>query len=373
MSSSSSDESETRENALIPADYAILLSEIKSRVQAAQVRAALSINRELVLLYWQIGSEIGARQAQQGWGAKVIERLARDLKAAFPDMAGFSPRNLRYMRDFAAAWPDSEIVQQVVAKLPWGHNVRLLDKVRDAETRLWYARATVEYGWSRAVLEHQIETRLIARQGQAITNFARTLPPPQSDLAQQTLKDPYNFDFLTLGEDARERHLEAGLQQHIREFLLEMGAGFAFVGAQYPVTVGDQEFFIDLLFYHLNLRCFVVIDLKMRAFEPEFAGKMNFYLSAVDDLLRREGDAPSIGIILCKTKNAAVAEYALRGMSKPIGVAEHLTSELTRALPEGLQSDLPTIEDLEAEIADVPFPGDENGDGDAENPQGEPA
>jgi predicted nuclease of restriction endonuclease-like (RecB) superfamily len=362
MSSSSKGNESESSTLLAPAaeDYAALLSEIKQRVQAAQIRAALAVNRELVLLYWQIGRQIAARQVQQGWGAKVIEQLARDLKAAFPDMAGFSPRNLRYMRDFAEAYPDEQILQQVVAKLPWGHNVRLLDKVPNPETRLWYAHAAIEHGWSRAVLEHQIDTRLIKRQGKAITNFARTLPAPQSDLAQQMLKDPYNFDFLTLGEDARERHLEAGLRQHIREFLLEMGAGFAFVGTQYPLTIGEQEFFIDLLFYHLDLRCFVVIDLKMRAFEPEFAGKMNFYLSAVDDLLRRAGDAPSIGIILCKTRNATVAEYALRGTNRPIGVAEHLTTELTRSLPADLQSALPTIEDLEAEAAEVPFPDGED-------------
>ncbi len=232
----------------------------------------------------------------------------------------------------------------------------IVEKVSDPTARLWYAQQTMEDGWSRAVLTHHIDTRLYERQDKAITNFERTLPSPQSDLAQQLLKDPYNFDFLTLGKDAHEKHLEAGLLELIREFLLELGQGFAFVGSQYPLQVGDSDFFIDLLFYHLKLRCFVVIDLKLRAFEPEFAGKMNFYLSAVDDLLRHEGDTPSIGVILCKTKDATVAEYALRGMNKLIGISAHLMAELTRSLPDNLKSDLPTIEELEAEANAVPFP-----------------
>ena len=344
---------------IVPTGYDTFLTEIKDRVRASQVRAIVTVNTEAIMLYWSIGQSILSKQSQEGWGAKVIERLSHDLKTAFPQMQGFSPRNLRYMRDFAAAWPDIEIWQQVVAKLPWGQNIVLLDKISDSTTRLWYARKTMENGWSRAVLEHQIETRLYERQGVAVTNFARTLPVPQSDLAQDLLKDPYNFDFLTLGEDAHERHLEAGLLVHIREFLLELGQGFAFVGSQYPLKIGQSEFFIDLLFYHLKLRCFIVIDLKMRAFEPEFAGKMNFYLSAVDDLVRHSGDAPTIGIILCKTKDTAVAEYALRDVGKPIGVATHLTQILTRSLPETLQSELPTIEALEKEAAIVPFPNDQ--------------
>ncbi len=339
-----------------PSGYRDLLTDLKARIRAAQIRAVLAVNRELIALYWQIGQDILLRQKAEGWGAKVIDRLSRDLKAAFPEMQGLSRTNLLYMRAFAEAWPDDQIVQQAVGQIPWGHNVRLLDKLTDADARLWYARKTIENGWSRAVLELQIEARLRERQGKAITNFARTLPAPDSDLVQQTLKDPYNFDFLTLGEDAYERHLERGLLTHIREFLLEMGAGFSFVGNQYPLTVGGQEFFLDLLFYHLNLRRFIVIDLKMKAFEPEFAGKMNFYLSAVDDLLRREGDEPTVGIILCKTKNDVVAEYALRNVDSPIGVATHLTTELTRSLPEALASDLPTIAELEEEARIVPFP-----------------
>lgn len=261
-----------------------------------------------------------------------------------------------YMRAFAAAWEEGAIVQRVVGQLPWRQNIALLEKLKDIETRLWYAKKAIENGWSQSVLVHHIESRLHERLGKAVTNFERTLPAPHSDLAQALLKDPYLFDFLTLGEDAQERHLEAGLIAHIREFLLELGQGFAFVGNQYRITVGGDEFFIDLLFYHLNLRCFVVIDLKMRGFEPEFAGKMNFYLSAVDDLLRRPGDAPAIGVILCKTKNSAVAEYALRDVNKPIGVSTHLTELLTRSLPENLRADLPSIEELESEVAAVAFP-----------------
>jgi predicted nuclease of restriction endonuclease-like (RecB) superfamily len=344
---------------LLPEGYDALLQEIKERVRAAQIRAMVVVNSEAILLNWSIGQDILHKQKTEGWGAKVIERLSRDLKSAFPEMQGFSRTNLLYMRAFATAWPDVEIIQRVVGRLPWRQNIALLDKLKDPTLRLWYAQKAIENGWSQPVLVHQIETRLHERQGKAITNFAQTLPAPQSDLAHALLKDPYSFDFLTLGVDAHERHLEAGLLAHIREFLLELGQGFSFVGSQYEITVGDQDFLIDLLFYHLKLRCFVVIDLKMRAFEPEFAGKMNFYLSAVDDLLRHSSDAPSIGIILCKTKNATVAEYALRDMSKPIGVSTHLTELLTRSLPENLKNEMPTIEELESEAAAVPFPEDE--------------
>jgi len=343
----------------LPTDYPDFLTDLKERIRAAQGRAALAVNRELVLLYWQIGRDIAEKQEGGGWGDKILDRLAADLKSSFPDMEGFSRRSLYRMRAFYRAYKDRpEFVSQAATQIPWFHNVVILESVRDAAEREFYIGKTIEHGWSRAVLTHQIESRLYHRQGKAITNFAKTLPPAQSDLAQQLLKDPYNFDFLTLGEDAQERHLERGLLAHIREFLLELGQGFAFVGSQYPLTVGGQEFYLDLLFYHLKLRCFVVLDLKMRAFEPEFAGKMNFYLSAVDDLLRHEGDGPTIGIILCKTKNETIAEYALRDMSKPIGVAAHLTAELTRSLPADLQSDLPTIAELEAEAGAVPFPAD---------------
>jgi len=331
--------------------YDELLRDLKRRIEQAQVRAAVAVNRELVLLYWNIGRDILARQQQQGWGAKVIDRLAADLRRAFPEMKGFSPRNLKYMRAFAEGYPDEQFVQQAVAQIPWGHNVRILDQVRDPQEREWYIRQTIQHGWSRAVLELQIESNLYRRQGKATTNFERTLPAPQSDLAQQLLKDPYNFDFLTLGEEARERDLERGLVEHIREFLLELGVGFAFVGSQYHMEIGGQDFYLDLLFYHLRLRAYVVIELKITAFKPEYAGKMNFYLSAVDDLLKHEQDQPSIGIILCKTKNKVVAEYALRDTRKPIGVSSF---QLTESLPKKLQGSLPTIEELEAELSALP-------------------
>jgi predicted nuclease of restriction endonuclease-like (RecB) superfamily len=327
--------------------YSQFLADLKSRIRAAQLRAALAVNRELVLLYWQIGRDILDRQARESWGTKVIDRLAADLKNAFPDMKGFSPRNLKYMRRFADVWPDAEFVQQVAAQLPWFHNCVLLDKVTDSDERVWYARAAIQHGWSRSVLVHQIESALYRRQGKAITNFDRALPPPQSDLAQEVTKDPYNFDFLMLGKEAHERDLERGLLEHLRKFLIELGVGFAFVGSQYPLTVGGEEFRIDLLFYHLKLRCYVVIDLKAVAFQPEFAGKMNFYLSAVNNLLSHSDDQPSIGLILCKTKNQVIAEYALEDYTKPIGISEY---RLAESLPDKLQGSLPTIEELESEL-----------------------
>ena len=335
-------------NQIVPLDYEQLLRDLKDRIRLAQVKAALAVNRELVLLYWQIGREILQRQGQEGWGTKVIEYLAKDLKHEFPDMKGFSSRNLKYMRSFAEAWSDEQIVQQVVAQIPWGHNVRLLDKASNRQERLWYAQQAIANGWSRAVLEHQIETKLYHRQGKAITNFAATLPQPQSDLAQQLIKDPYSFDFLSLAQDAQERDLEKALLDRIRSFLLELGVGFAFVGSQYHLEVGGDDFYIDLLFYHLKLRCYIVIDLKMTEFKPEYSGKMSFYVSAVDDLLRHSEDKPTIGMILCKSRNQAVAEYALRDVNKPIAVSQY-----KHELPESLQDVLPSIERLEAELATV--------------------
>jgi predicted nuclease of restriction endonuclease-like (RecB) superfamily len=330
-----------------PEGYDGFLVDLKQRIRTAQVRAVLAVNRELVLLYWQIGREILERQDRAGWGAKIIESLASDLHREFPDMKGFSRTNLLYMRAFAQAWPDEPFVQQVVGQIPWGHNLRILDLVKTQPEREWYIRQTVQNGWSRNVLVLQIESGLYRRQGKAQTNFSATLPAPQSDLAQQVLKDPYNFDFLMLAEDARERELESGLLEHLRKFLLELGVGFAFVGSQYPLEVGGEDFRIDLLFYHLKLRCFVVIDLKMGTFKPEYAGKMNFYLSAVDDLLRHPADQPSIGVILCKSRNVVVAEYALRDTVKPIGISEYLA---TVSLPADLKGSLPTVEELEAEL-----------------------
>lgn len=334
----------------LPVAYGAFLADVKARIQAARVQAALAANRELVLLYWDIGRRILDQQKSQGWGAKVIEYLGQDLRRAFPDMKGLSPRNLKYMRAFAEAWKEEPIVQQAAAQIPWFHNVVLIEKVADPATRLWYAQKTIEHGWSRAVLVHQIESGLHERQGRAVTNFKQTLPPPQSDLAQEALKDPYVFDFLTIAEEARERELERGLVEHIRKFLLELGVGFAFVGSQHHLEVEGEDFYIDLLFYHLRLRCFVVIELKMEPFKPEFAGKMNFYLSAVDAQLRHAGDQPSIGIILCKSRKKLIAEYALRNTGAPIGVSEY---QITRSIPAVLKDSLPSIKELEKELGQV--------------------
>lgn len=331
-------------------NYDVFLRDLKERILSAQLKAAVAVNTELVRLYWSIGRDILARQNEQGWGAKVITRLSTDLRREFPIMKGFSRTNLLYMRSFAAAYPEESFVQQAAGQIPWFHNCILLDKVKDSEKRQWYAQATLEHGWSRNVLVHQIETNLFERQGKATTNFARTLPSPQSDLAEQTLKDPYNFDFLTLHKDARERELQEGLLSHIRQFLLELGKGFAFVGSPYRLEVGGDEFEIDMLFYHIHLRCYFVIDLKIGKFSPEDAGQMNFHLSAVDDLLRHKDDQPSIGLILCRSKNTLVAEYALRDISKPIGISTHLTSEIESSLPEEFRYSLPTIEEIEAEL-----------------------
>jgi predicted nuclease of restriction endonuclease-like (RecB) superfamily len=334
----------------IPEDYHDFLRELKERILQTQVRAVLSVNRELVLLYWQIGRDILNRQQQRGWGAKVIENLATDLRKAFPEMKGFSPRNLKYMRSFAETYPDEQFVQEVLAQITWYHNIALMEKLKSSEERLWYARQTIEQGWSRNVLVHQIESGLYRRQGKADTNFSRTLPNPQSELAQQLLKDPYNFDFISLGKEAQERELEKALIDRIRDFLLELGVGFAFVGSQYHLEVEGEDFYIDLLFYHLHLRCFVVIDLKVEAFKPEFSGKMSFYVSAVDDLLKHRDDMPTIGIILCKNKKQQIVEYALRDIKGPIGVS---TYQLQESLPEQLQGSLPTIEQLQAELEAV--------------------
>jgi len=330
-----------------PQGYADWLAELKGRIHNAQQRATLAVNRELVLLYWQIGRDILTRQAAQGWGAKVIERLAHDLRMAFPEMKGFSPRNLKYMRAFAEAWPDAEFVQQAVAQLPWGHNVVLLDRLPGPETRRWYAAKAIEHNWSRNVLVMQIETRLLERSGKAVTNFDARLPKPQSDLARESIKDPYRFDFLGLTDEAQEREIEHALVKHVTEFLLELGAGFAFVGRQVLLDVGGDEFFIDLLFYHLKLRCYVVIELKGGKFKPEHLGQLGFYLTAVDRQVKHPQDNPTIGLLLCKNKNKVVAEYALGDKTQPMGVAEF---KLLKDLPAELQTNLPSIEQIEREL-----------------------
>ena len=405
---------------VLPAGYATILTDLKTRVRAAQLRAAVSVNRGLIALYWDIGRTIVAAQKDKGYGKQVVERLAEDLRKEFPDMAGFSPQNVWFMRGFYLAWTEGEGIQKLqqlagvsailsqavrelpasgkspvisaksefvaqpvqqlpepnlsqvvressgqklsqpvtesiaappepIASLPWGHNRLLLTKLDTPVDRLWYARKVVEHGWSRAVLTHHIESQLHKREGKAVTNFQRTLPPAQSDLAEQTLKDPYNFDFLTLGSEARERDLELGLLDHIQKFLLELGVGFAFVGRQVHMEIGGKDYYLDLLFYHLRLRCYVVIDLKMKGFEPESAGKMNFYLSAVDDQLRHADDKPSIGLLLCKERDNLTVEYALRDLKKPIGVAKWQT-KLVESLPKNLKGSLPTIEEIESEL-----------------------
>lgn len=338
-----------KEMAMMPADYGQWLADIKNRVLTARHKAVLAVNTELVSLYWHIGRDILQRQAAQGWGSKVIDRLGRDLREAFPEMKGFSRANLLYMRAFAEAWTDFEIVQQIVGQLPWGHNVLLLNRIKEQEARLFYVQKAIAENWSRATLEVHIKNCLHERQGKAVTNFAARLPAPTSALAQETLKDPYLFDFLSLGEDAQEREIENALMQHITRFLLELGNGFAFVGRQYRLEVNGDEFFIDLLFYHTRLKCYVVVELKATAFKPEHAGQLNFYLVAVDAQIKAPDDHPTIGLLLCKTQNRLVAEYALSGIDKPIGIAEY---ELVRALPEPLVTNLPTVEQLENELSD---------------------
>lgn len=300
-------------------------------------------------MYWELGKSVVEQQESAGWGDSVLIRISKDLMHDFPEMKGFSQRNLYRMRSFYLAYrEDFEILPQAVAKIPWGHNIALLEKVKEPVERAWYVTQTLAFGWSRAILIHQIESALYHRQGKAMSNFEKALPPLQSDLARETLKDQYKFDFLMLGSEALERDLENALLSHIRSFLLELGVGFAFVGNQYHLEVDDQDFYIDLLFYHLRLRCFVIIELKTTEFKPEHAGKMNFYLSAVDDLLRHPDDKPSIGMILCKdNKNKVVVEYALRDTNKPIGVAEYITAN---ALPDQLKGSLPTIEQIEEEL-----------------------
>ena len=340
--------------------YVELLDSLKNRISQARVKAAVSVNRELVLLYWAIGHQIIEAQNREGWGTSMIDRLAHDLRSSLPTSRGLSPRNLWRMRAFYLAYPVSEaslpqpvadlaskFLPQAVAEIPWGHNIALIEKVKDPHQRLWYAAQTVEHGWSRAVLVHQIESNLYSRQGQALTNFERALPAPQSDLARESVKDPYTLDFLGITEDVSERELERSLLDHLREFLLELGKGFAFMGSQYHLEVGGQDYYLDLLFYNTILRAFVVIDLKVEAFKPEFAGKMNFYLNAVDELLRHPDDQPPVGLILCKERNRITVEFSLRGMDQPMGVSEY------QLLPKNVRDALPTPEELEAELERV--------------------
>jgi predicted nuclease of restriction endonuclease-like (RecB) superfamily len=334
---------------ILPDSYTDLFQEIKEKVQQTRLRSVMAANSAMVHLYWEVGRSILLRQTEQGWGSKVVRYLAEDLQIALPDMRGLSPRNLLFMRSFAQQWPDAEIVKQVVSLLPWGHIIILIQRVKDAAARDWYARQSTQYGWSRNILAMQIESRAFERQGKALNNFTSTLPPPDSDMAEQVFKDPYLFDFLGTADPRREREIEQALVDHIQRFLLELGAGFAFVGRQIHLNVEDTDFYLDLLFYHLQLRCYVVVELKVVPFDPAFVGTLNLYLSAVDDLLRHPDDKPTIGLLLCRSKRRLVVEYALRDMKKPIGVADWETL-ITRDLPVEFSHALPTIAEIEAEL-----------------------
>jgi predicted nuclease of restriction endonuclease-like (RecB) superfamily len=353
--------------------YAAAIAQIKTEIETIRLKAAISVNQHLLILYWKIGNIILEQRNAEGWGTKIVERLSNDLRRDFPDMKGTSARNLTYMRDFAEAYPefvqqvaaqiqdnlivqplvaqlemaDNSILQQPAAKLPWFHICTLLDKIKSPEERQFYALKSVENNWSRNVLVHQIESKLYHRQGKAISNFTQTLPSFHSDLAKEMLKDPYKFDFLHLSEEYFEKDLEDALVNHITKFLLELGAGFSYVGRQYHLEIGGDDFYIDLLFYHLKLRSYVVIELKTGKFIPEYASKLNFYLSAVDDLMKHKTDNPTLGILICKERNKVVAEYSLRDINKPIGIAEY---ELTQSIPENFRGSLPTIEEIENEL-----------------------
>lgn len=334
--------------------YILFFEQLKSRVQQAQLKASLAVNSELIFLYWDIGKSIVEKQEQEGWGTYVIEKLCKDLQNAFPGMQGFSRANVFNMRSFYLTYAKvQQAVGQIntlpIVNIPWGHNILIITKIKDLQEQLWYAEQTIKHGLSRAALEDWIKSKAYKRHGKAITNFAQQLPEPQSLLAQETLKDPYNFDFLTLDAGFRELELEQGLVDHIQKLLLELGKGFAFIGRQYHLEIAGDDYYLDLLFYHIQLRCYCVVELKTTDFKPEYAGKLNFYLSAVDDMLKHSTDNPSIGILLCKSKNKLKVEYALRDIRKPIGIAEYITKTLEK-LPKKLQSSFPTMEDIEAEL-----------------------
>lgn len=333
----------------IEISYLQWLKELKQQIAEARIKAAISLNSALIGLYWRIGENIILKEKQAEWGSAFIDRISRDLTDAFPDMRGFSRRNLYAVRQWYLFYSRQfQIVPQSVAQIPWGHNRLIISKVKDIDEALWYAGVSIENGWSRDVLELKIEKNEYKRQGKSVSNFSAVLPASHAALAQETLKDPYNFDFLGLEDDAQEREIEHALIRKITDFMLELGKGFAFVGRQYKLLVNDNEYFLDMLFYHIHLRCFVVVELKAGKFKPEYAGKLNFYLSAIDSLIKKPDDNPSIGLLLCKTKNALDVEYSLRDINKPIGVSEYL---LSQALPERLNTSLPTVEELENELA----------------------
>ncbi len=329
--------------------YLKFIEEVKAEIQKQRISVVLNANSSMICLYWNIGKAIMKKQEEEGWGAKVIDRMSKDLKDAFPEMSGFSPRNIKYMRKFAECWPDFEIVQRVVAQIPWRSNISLLDKLADQKSRIWYAQKTIENGWSKAILDMQIESRLMARSGKSVNNFPEALPPTDSDMVNQVFKDPYLFDFLGTDMPRREVEVERQLTEHIQSFLLELGQGFAFVGRQVHLEVGGDDFYIDLLFYHLKLRCYVVIELKACDFEPGFISQLNMYQNVVNDILRHPDDKPTIGLLLVKGKNETVVKYSLAGYKNPIGVAEW-KNQIAKALPEELRSSLPSIEEIEKEL-----------------------
>lgn len=331
-------------------DYRNLIADLKHRIQDAQIKAAVTVNTQLIALYWDIGKQIAEKQQASGWGDAVIEQIAKDLSREFQNMKGFSRANLYRMTRFYAFYANQEeFVAQAVRQIPWGHNILIFQQIKDHSKALWYVRKTVENGWSRNVLAHQIDSRLYERQAEKprIDNFTERLPAPQSDLARETLKDPYIFDFLSVGDDAHERELETALVERITRFMLELGKGFAFVGRQYHLEVGGEDFYIDLLFYHLRLHCYVAIEMKTGPFKPEYTGKLNFYLTALDEQVKMQEDGPSIGLILCRDRNNVIAEYALRDVNKPIGISRYA---LAATLPEELRASFPTVEEVEAEL-----------------------
>jgi predicted nuclease of restriction endonuclease-like (RecB) superfamily len=347
---------------LIDDAYKNWLTELKGRIQTSQIKAALAVNSALVLLYWELGRQIAEKQETAKWGSGLVDRLAHDLKLEFPDLGGFSKTNLIYCRKFFQFYRELSIGEQAVHQLkmpnlvekyclqiPWGHNLVILKRLRDAESAIFYLKETIANNWSRSILEMQIESKLHERQGKAITNFEYTLPKPQSDLARQLLKDPYNFDFLTLEKDVQELELERKLVGNITRFLLELGKGFAYMGRQYPLKVGTKEYRLDLLFYHVRLKCYVVVELKTVAFEPEFVGKLNFYLSAIDGVVKDDSDQSTIGILLCKTKDNLNVEFALKDINKPIGVSEFSFQEL----PWEIQREIPTVAEFEAQLSTI--------------------
>jgi predicted nuclease of restriction endonuclease-like (RecB) superfamily len=354
--------------------YNSFLVDIKTQIKISQQKAFNAVNQEMILLYFTIGKMIDNRQKELGWGAKVIDKLSLDILNEFPNMNGFSPRNLKLMVQFYKEYSTDEIVQLevaqlenlkvqpivaqvenekmplLVAQIPWTHNIILIQKIKDKNLRFWYMEQTLKNGWSRDILSLMIKSEVHNRTGSLVSNFSQILPPLESDLVQQSFKDPYRFDFLTITEPFRERELENNLIKHMEKFLIELGSGFAFVGRQYKLEIGDDEFYIDLLFYHLKLRCFIVVELKKGKFKPEYSGQVNFYCSAIDDILAQKDDKPTIGLILCQEKNEIVAEYSLKNMTQPIGISQY---QLTEVLPKEFESSLPTIEEIEQELKQI--------------------